>query len=424
MTRRRTALAVTLALALLVACVSTSGAHATESGSDKGNDKGSNKVTASPSVVRGVTPTTIKVGGLGSSLLFGGADIGAKARFQRANTEGGVFGRTFDYVGFRDDQGVAATNQQVATGLVSTDQVFAVVPVVTTDLGAAKSLVDQKVPYVGWAISSNFCGNQYGYSFTGCLFPPGRRVTSNAWGTHVRKAIGAQVASPTAVILVENTPSGQDMLPSLTSGVESAGLHVVSAQPSLPVPPVDDYGPLATGVLTANAGAPPDAVFAIGSSSNLVLLQRALRVGGFAGIFTDTDEYDPELTTSAIGTSVELPTAPVESAWTNPAMLRLAADVQAVAPGVRIDQSIFAGYYAADLFVAAVKRAGKNLTVERFQQMANDKFTYKVAGTVGPTTFPAAHNAPTPCGSLVRSDGIAYRVIVPYSCGKVVKVKR
>ena len=296
-------------------------------------------------------------------------------------------------------------------------------PVVTVDLAAATALAQQQVPYAGWAISSNFCGNQYGYSFTGCLFPPGRRVTSNAWGTLVKKAI-PQVPSPAAAILVENTPLGMDVLPSLTSGVESAGIHVVSAQPSLPVPPVEDYGPLAQGVLTANAGKPPDAVFAVGSPSNLVLLQRALRVAGYLGIFTDTDEYDPELVTSSIGTSVELPTAPVESAANIPAMQQLVTDVQAVAPGVAIDQSILAGYFAADLFVAAVKRAGKNLTVERFQQKANDKFTYQVTGTVGPTKFPAAHNAPTPCGSLVRSDGLAYREVVPYSCGKIVKVKR
>jgi ABC-type branched-subunit amino acid transport system substrate-binding protein len=407
--------------ALLVVCASSTGANA---GDNSRNDsaKGS-KVTSSPSVVRGVTPTTIKVGGLGTTQLFGSADIGAKARFQRANGQGGVFGRTFDYVGFRDDQGVAAANQQAATQLVSTDQVFAIVPVVTVDLAASTTLAQQHVPYAGWAISSNFCGNQYGYSFTGCLFPPGRRVTSNAWATLVKKAI-PQIPSPTAAILVENTPLGMDVLLSLTSGVESAGIHVVSAQPSLPVPPVDDYGPLAQGVLTSNAGNPPDAVFAVGSSSNLVLLQRALRVGGYVGIFTDTDEYDPELVTSSIGTSVELPTAPVESAANNPVMQQLVTDVQGVAPGVPIDQSILAGYFAADLFVAAVKRAGKNLTVERFQAKANDNFTYQLAGVVGPTTFPAAHNAPTPCGSLVRSDGLAYREVVPYSCGKVVKVKR
>ena len=53
---------------------------------------------------------------------------------------------------------------------------------------------------------------------------------------------------------------------------------------------------------------------------------------------------------------------------------------------------------------------------------ANKGFTYAVPGTVGPTKFPSAHNEPTPCGSLVRSDGSAYAALVPYTCGKVVKV--
>ena len=47
----------------------------------------------------------------------------------------------------------------------------------------------------------------------------------------------------------------------------------------------------------------------------------------------------------------------------------------------------------------------------------------EVAGTVGPTTFPAAHSAPTPCGALVTSNGTAYSVKVPYTCGAVVPVK-
>ena len=50
------------------------------------------------------------------------------------------------------------------------------------------------------------------------------------------------------------------------------------------------------------------------------------------------------------------------------------------------------------------------------------QWTYTVPNTVGPTKFPGAHNEPTPCGSLVRSDGSAYTALVPYTCGKVVKV--
>ena len=119
-----------------------------------------------------------------------------------------------------------------------------------------------------------------------------------------------------------------------------------------------------------------------------------------------------------------LQTAAVETAATNPAMQQLIADVHTVAPDTPIDQSVVAGYWSADMFIAAVKRAGKNLTVAGFLKQANKGFTYKVPNTVGPTKFPAAHNEPTPCGSLVRSDGSAYAVLVPYTCGKVVKVNK
>jgi ABC-type branched-subunit amino acid transport system substrate-binding protein len=375
-------------------------------------------------VVRGVTATTVKVGGVGYSLLYSGADIGAKARFQRENAAGGVNGRTIDYVGLRDDTGVAATNQQVGAQLVQQDQVFAVVPVVTPDLGAVKDLTEKKVPYFGWALSSNFCGNAYGFGFTGCLFPPGGRSASNAWGVLVKTALDPQVPHPSAVLLTENTPSGEFLLRSVTAAVESAGITVASATSNLPVPAVGDFGGIAAGVLSANAGKPADVVFVIGSYSNIVAMQTALREGGYAGLFTDAIEYDPDLVVSAAGSAVMLQTAAIETAATNPAVAQLVTDVHAVAPDLPIDQTVAAGYWSADLFVAALKRAGRNLTVARLLKAANKSFTYQVANTVGPTKFPAAHDAPTPCGSLVRSDGAAFSVLVPYTCGKTVPVRQ
>jgi ABC-type branched-subunit amino acid transport system substrate-binding protein len=378
---------------------------------------------ARPASVRGVTPTAVTVGGLGSTLLFGRADVGATARFTRANAEGGVNGRTIDYVGFRDDQGVATGNEQAASGLVQQDAVFAVVPVVTPDLAAARALVAARVPYFGWALSSNFCGNRYGFGITGCQLPPGGRTTSNAWGVLVKAALGAQVAQPTAAVLGENTPSGQYLVRALSAGATSAGISVVSATSNLPVPPSRDYAAIAGAVLGANAGRPPDAVFLSGSFSNVSLVRRALRDAGFAGIVTDAIDDDPALVSEAAGTSVMLQTAAVESAPTNPAMQQLIADVNAVAPGQTIDQTVMAGYWSADLFIAALQRAGRKLTVNRFVKLANRSFTYRVTGTVGPTRFPAAHDVPTPCGSLVRSDGTAFSVQMPYTCGRVVRVR-
>ena len=74
------ALATGIAVVLLVSTATTGGAQT--GAPERGGS--------------GVTATSIKVAGVGDSFVYGGADIGAKARFQRANDAGGVRGRTID----------------------------------------------------------------------------------------------------------------------------------------------------------------------------------------------------------------------------------------------------------------------------------------------------------------------------------------
>jgi hypothetical protein len=80
------------------------------------------------------------------------------------------------------------------------------------------------------------------------------------------------------------------------------------------------------------------------------------------------------------------------------------------------------GYLSADMFIAALKKTGKNLTIDAFQKAAS-KLHYSVKDTVGPTNFPQAHVQPVGCGTLVTSNGTGYDVTVPYFCGDVVKAK-
>jgi ABC-type branched-subunit amino acid transport system substrate-binding protein len=380
------------------------------------------RATAPDRAVRGVSDTTIRVGGLGQLVRYSSADLGARARFQRANDEGGVHGRTFDYIGMRDDGGSAISNIEAAATLVDEDEVFAIAPVITPDLGAVADLLVQGVPYFGWAVSSNFCGNQWGFSFTGCMFPPGGDTTSNAWGALVAQVSGDGATPGTAAVVTESTPSGEYFLAALTAGVASAGFDVVASVNPLPVPAVADYGALAQQLVTASAGAAPDAIFVMASYANVVQLRQALGSAGYAGLVTDTVEYEPDLVASSTGALVFAPTAAVESAPTNPAMAQLVADVHAIAHGATIDPSLLAGYWSADLLVATVRRAGRTLTPDRLVRRANRRFTYQVAGTVGPVEFPAAHDEPAPCGTLVQSTGTAYVVAVPYGCGAVVDV--
>jgi ABC-type branched-subunit amino acid transport system substrate-binding protein len=370
---------------------------------------------------RGVTDTSIKVGGLGYSLVYGGADVGAKARFQRANDAGGVNGRTIDYLGVTDDGGDPTAGTAAATKLVEQDGVFAVVPTVTPDLAASSYLVGQKVPYFGWALSSNFCGNPYGFGFTGCPVP--QHATSNAWPTVISKVFPSGASARAVAIVAENTPSGQYDIGALSAAATSVKLRIAYAKPSLATPATPDYDAVAKAVMTSNNGAIPDAVFVLGGPSNVLGMQQALTANGYLGLFTNQTQYAPNLVAPAVSSFVFTQTAPVETAAANPAMKQLVADVQKVAPGQPIDQAVVAGYWSADLFLTAVQKAGRKLTSASLERTANHNFTYEVADTVGPTTFPAAHSLPTPCGALVSSSGTAYAVKVPYTCGRVVAIK-
>jgi ABC-type branched-subunit amino acid transport system substrate-binding protein len=410
-----------LAAACAVTAVVVASLVAGTAGAQTTTTTATTKAPSRPAGPAGVTDTSIKVAGLGDSLLYGGADVGARARFQRANDTGGVNGRTIDYAGFTDDGGDPNAGTAAATKLVQDDGVFAVVPVVTPDFAASSFLVQQKVPYFGWALSSSFCGNRYGFGFVGCPVPAS--VTSNVWPLLMSKALPPNTPSPTAAILAEDTPSGKYELASLTAAAKSVKFGVVYGKTSLTSPSTVDFDAVVKEVVKSNNGNMPNVVFVVGNVSNVLGVQQALANNGYLGLFTNRIEYAPDMVALATNAYVVTPTAPVETASTNPAMQQLVADVQKVAPDQPIDESVIAGYWSADLFLAAVRKAGKKLTRASLLDAANRKFTYEVPDTVGPTKFPAAHSLPAPCGALVTSSGTAYSVKVPYTCGRLVRVE-
>jgi ABC-type branched-subunit amino acid transport system substrate-binding protein len=412
------ALVVVTVLAFVLAAA---GSAAAQSTTTPPSTTAASGTTAPAGGVRGVTDTSIKVGGLGDSLVYGGADIGAKARFQRANDAGGVNGRMIDYEGFSDDGADPTTGLAAAKKLVGTDGVFAVVPTVTPALSSASYLVKQKVPYFGWALSSDFCGNAYGFGITGCPVP--ESATSNAWPLLISKMFPKGAKGRAIAIVAENTPSGQYDVAALSAAAKSVKLSVVYAKTSLAVPATADDGPIVKEVLTSKDGHIPDAVFVLGGISNVLGMQQELQAEGYLGLFTNRIEYAPNLVAPAASAFVVTQLAPSETASKNPAMAQLVADVQKVAPGQPVDQSVLAGYWSADMFLAALKKAGPKLTPASFEKAANTKFTYVVPNTVGPTKFPGAHSLPTPCGALVSSNGTAYAVTQPYTCGRVVPIK-
>ena len=156
---------------LLVASVLVVGAcgnSPTESAGDGADDVGPlGTVTAEdletnvPVDAPGVTDTEIRVGGVASTtnvleLQVDQAFKGAQAYFDMINSEGGIYGRELKLVAERDDQMV--NNAAEVQGLISQDEVFAILPVATLLFGGAQTAADAGIPTFGWNINPEWAG--------------------------------------------------------------------------------------------------------------------------------------------------------------------------------------------------------------------------------------------------------------------------
>jgi branched-chain amino acid transport system substrate-binding protein len=370
--------------------------------------------------VRGVTSTTITVAGICDPNFAGSAD-GAQARFDAENAKGGTFGRKYDFKGCNNDGDDSNQDLTIGKRLVQQDGVFAIVPAITPTLAAAPFFAQQKVPFVGWGISTGFCNNPYALGFTGCIVPPPNiKTTGTTWGALIDGAFKKQGAATgakgkTAAVISEDNDSGKTGTPVIVAQAKAAKMKVVYGKAAIPAPPavVGDYSPYVTALLTSNGGKAPDVIFVVTSFANVLGLSKALLQANFKGLLTNAVAYDPALIKAAEGQSVfaqfDLP-----EDTSNPRMAQIVADIGKVTTK-GIGQAALAGYFSADAFIAAVKKAGKNLTPESFAKVLTN-FTYEVKGVIGPTKYPQSRTQGAPCGTLATSNGTAYEITVPYTC--------
>jgi len=383
------------------------------------------------SSTRGVTSSEIKVEGLMQASLYADTSKAAAARFAAANQNGEIpGGRKINYLGFKDDNASPDTNLQAGRAMVDQDQIFAAVPVLTPVFQAGTYFQQQKVPTVGWGVSTAYCDSSitFIFGFTGCLVPPGNppKYVGNTWGELVNAQLKAQgkggAKGKTAAVISENNDSGKIGVGVIAATAEAVGMKVVYQQAAVTPPPatVGDYSPYVQALMTSNNGQPPDAIFVVTAAANAVGLGRALTQAGYKGIITNAVGYAPQLTTLANGWSAFTQFATPES--TSPNMQKV---VQTLNAGgiTQIGQPALAGYFAADMFVAILKKVGKNLTADSFQKVAS-RFTYGIDGVIGPTYYPAGYTEGTPCGQLATSNGTAWTVTAPFACYDLLTQKK
>jgi len=113
----------------------------------------------------GVTQTEINVGGVASKTNplggdYAGSFDGVKAYFDMVNSskDKGIYGRKLNLSAQRDDQ--VANNRQEVQGLISQDNVFAVLPVSVLLFTGADVLGQSGVPTFGWNINAEWGSEQ------------------------------------------------------------------------------------------------------------------------------------------------------------------------------------------------------------------------------------------------------------------------
>jgi branched-chain amino acid transport system substrate-binding protein len=376
--------------------------------------------------VRGVTSTSITVGGISQNEQFPGSDIktGAEAAFATVNAKGGVAGRKINYVEGVDDQGSVSVDLTQVQRLVEQDQVFAIVPVLDPYFDeSGPYLKAQKVPFFGWAIDAAFCNNPYAFGFTGCIVPPPSvPTTGTTWGALIdayfkKNGSPSGAKGKTAAVISEDNATGISGATVIEAQVKKSGFKSVYLQHTLPAPPavVGDYSPFVNAMLTSANGKAPDAIFLVTSVNNTEKLVQALPAAGYKGVLTNAVLYDPR----AVGLTkdnfefTQFDT-PVDT--TNPAMNQIVANIKAVGgPNVTITQGMLSAYFSADAFVKVLQKVGKNLTPQTMAA-AMKNFTYQIPSVIGPTVYPTAQTQGSPCGTLIGSDGTNFSVAVKFSC--------
>ncbi|MFI5047453.1 MAG: ABC transporter substrate-binding protein [Acidimicrobiia bacterium] len=352
----------------------------------------------------GVSRTILTVGGIvGTDALSVGADIGAQARFARANRARELKGRSVQYLR-TESVADAATADAAAARLAN--EVFAVVPAVGPSVGAAM-LARERVPFFGSASTVEWYANRTGFGFAGAAVTERTRIASSPLGVQLRATLGGATAA--VAVLYDDGPAGVVRAAEVRKSLRAAGFRDIELV-AVPFPPA----PFDTTALAARPGTSVN-VFLTSSPRTSELVGRLVAAGSTATMVVGSEFYTPTVPAAASGLTVLTAVAAFEEATAG--NRRLAADVEAFAPGTALTPAIAAGYWSADLFLRGLDATGKTLTRVRLLDAMNaEHFMFSVAGTVGRSTWPEMHTQPVPCGSLAQSDGTQFVVVAPYGC--------
>ena len=356
----------------------------------------------------GVSSTEIHIGAIEYKADYAGAEDGFNARIKRQNDAGGIYGRKIVLDTVLDDGGLNDQDLTAAKTLVQQDNVFAIAPVMTAAFGAEPYLQQQKVPFLGWSVTPNWCDATWGFGFEGNDCDETKLPNLGDFGAVEQKLFPDGTAQGKAVVMVsEDNDSARVALASFGPIWQHDGAKVVLNDTSIPSPPavVGDYTPYAQNEMTANNGGPPDLIECVCSFADTLGLYKKVNQLGYKGVFQGFTDYDPRILGTSQGIITEIQFAPFEDASKIPAVQQMVTDLDNYKPGITHSLPVASGYWTADLLIQALKKAGPNLSRDALYNALNGGFSYDYGGAVGPIAFPADHHGTKVELDFVQDEG-------------------
>ena len=362
---------------------------------------------------------------------YAGTEDAVRARFQRANEEGGVNGRQIELLPCEDDAIDVSQNLQIVRRQVEQEEVFGMLTMTAQVRTAIDRLHDRER------------GAVHGLGL------PARRSAASA-GASASTAASSAVACPTLVPhpvvqcnFAQAIVAGADLDPeglrvALQAGDEpgarsaqegfigarsrAVGAELVYAEANMPVSGVTDYTPFVAG----RAGTDPDLVIVSVAFENVGGFSAGLAPAGYDGVVMNFVAYipglldaSPQLAAAVEGSYINSQIVPQEEQTEY--IIQLEDDLEAFGAenGRFMTFGAALAYVQADLVGADARGRGRgpeHPDVRRGRSTAVASPTRRSTAGRAPCSYPENHFLPTNCAAIVQVVDAAYVPREPFSC--------
>jgi ABC-type branched-subunit amino acid transport system substrate-binding protein len=378
----------------------------------------------------------IVVGGTTSLADAPGIVQGFEAGILRFNRAGGLDGRKISFVGVRDDGFSPETDLTDVQQLVQNDHVMVVAPFWSevSPAAAGTFLASNKVPFIGWSSNSAYvAAPTWGYGFTGSDDNPD--VQRSVSMKQLLAAAGdTKSPSKMKIAFIANDVAVADTSNAALAGdAKFAGMDVVYQKGAIPVSGTTSYAAYAQALIGSGA----NVVYEVLGTPDSVGLAGALKAAGYKGMIVNGVTYMPGELASQPNEAAALDGVYVESEFlTNQdktlAVTQEEKDLTSIGTQPDLLKGTSLGYWSAimleQILKATLAEVGGDptkVTGTAIHQMVNKGYVYKdpIAGGIGTVTFPVDEDAPSGCGTLVKTVGTNFEPVAPYQCTNNVNVK-